>query len=705
MLEEDIPVEGWVLLHQKLMLPEPYLNYEKTLNFESFYDYLEETVDIRNINIQKTNIILYNNLELIKGTEGFIDSIKLFGSKIVNAIITIIKALINWLGKYILGIGRFIKERILYKLFGKPKNQEELENIKKAFDTYGNLPIMWNGGSTSIESTIEEVLVSHTDEEIPPLPERLKKNLSYMNFKNDNFDVINRVASLTATAVDSMKLSLESNSEGDILRQYGIIYGDKKEEDMYKTYVPKSPNEYGHKAGLYFYHERIFLEFIFHIDKLTKSNLNKLITERRYIYDNEKYGNTIENKINLNITGTDVAEAIILNCNLNDLDVLKKRAREIDLSKIKINDIISKDILLRIASGNKNTLDKLSRETLESLKIANTLEVVLDKFNKHLFEIDKRLKSENYEAIKGFIKLEETQIWIQFMVDFTARLMVYRLDMIYIIRRIIKILAKKTNNDILKNFLISDGTTNNKILGIINTYTNKTFDNLPYSKLIEEAKYISDKYIKNNYYHNNLPICIIPVREYASKLEFNLANKYGFAIPIFNSKQKIFQEIETELKSSQNENRLVTLVDKIFNINSSGPLIGIVIVINVINCKNYDEKHLWFFPPFINYYGTIIHETIHAIQCISESKTYKDKDTIANYNTELEKKIEKRRNNEYLDSKHYINAYLLTINEAEAFSKQHDFLMSTIDSKNDNIRQQARIILKKEFLIHRTYLY
>jgi hypothetical protein len=277
--------------------------------------------------------------------------------------------------------------------------------------------------------------------------------------------------------------------------------------------------------------------------------------------------------------------------------------------------------------------------------------------------------------------------------------------MIHLIRRVIKILVKKSRKDDYKDLLVKDGTVNNKLLGIINTYTNETFDKLSFSELVENAKYISEKHMQCMGYHSNLPICIIPVREHKDMLPGNFGDKYhGLTIPVSHSKKNIFDNIKTELNSNQNEKHILTLFDKIFNIKSSGPLIGIIMIINVEFCKKYAAEYLWFFPPYINYYGTIIHETTHAIQCISETRSHKDNDTIAIYNTELENDIINNRKNESNNKKHFINAYSLSLNEAEAFKKQHEFLMSTIETKDDILRQQVKNILKKEFYIHATHL-
>jgi hypothetical protein len=328
--------------------------------------------------------------------------------------------------------------------------------------------------------------------------------------------------------------------------------------------------------------------------------------------------------------------------------------------------------------------------------------------------IDKKLEDKHYKSAKNFVSIKEIQGWIKFIFDFTSRFMTYRLDMIKIIQRVIKILSKKSNEGKIKDFLVKGGTANNSILGIINTYTNETFINLPYSKLVEEAKYISQKHMKNMYYNNKFPICIIPVKEYSSIVDNVIGHTFtAFAQSVFNAQINPFQKIQSVLSSNPNEKTLVDLYSDICDKSCIGDMEGVVILINVIkSITEYRESYLDIFPYCISYYGIVVHETTHAVKSAFDIKTSKDsRDTIAINNNNFENDIDKNRLNKnglfksiIIKRNHFVNAYLLTNHEAEAYKEQYNFLMSTVENKNDYIKNEAKkVLMKTGRYVHGTY--
>jgi hypothetical protein len=700
-----------ILSKQSSQMSESSLRLCENIDFESYYNYIAKTSDIVDAHTQNMDNVIYSYSTSFKGNEGFIESVKFFGRKIIKTIIHVIRIIIDWIKNVILRIGRFIRDKIFYKMFGMPKSKTILENISYAYDIYENLPITWTESKSAESSSFigEDIPVSHVDESIEPLSDHLKKNVRYMNFKKDNFDIINRVSAVTTSAVDSISQCLTRNMNTDnILRNYGVIYGNKNEEEIYSQYQRDNYHR-EHISPLYFYHEKAFMEFIFYIDKLTNGNLKDLITKREYYKQNKNFGNTIENKINLNIDGNDVADAIILNCSLSDLNKLKKRAENINPEKITIKDVISKDILLRILSGNSVILDKLSQEASSTLDTNERLSALLEKFHKHLEEIDNRLNMIQDESINNFVTIQEIQDWIVFIAKFTNRFMTYRLDMIHIIRRVLKILAYKTSDKKIKEFLIRDGTSNNSILGIINLYTNETFKNLPYAKLVEESKYISQKHMKNMYYNNKFPICIIPIKEYGSEIKF-FEESVGFTIPVFDRFQSyLFKKIHNALNLNFNEKTLVDLFIQFDKQPYDGKLIGSIILINV-NTSSINGGNDKYFPHCINYYGYIIHETTHAIRMCNEIKKSVDfNDIIAHGTDRLEKKIKRERIDKFeteirnnINRDHLINSYYLSNNESEAFKEQYNFLMSTIENRDIEYKKKTDKFLKTRF-IHGIY--
>jgi hypothetical protein len=320
-------------------------------------------------------------------------------------------------------------------------------------------------------------------------------------------------------------------------------------------------------------------------------------------------------------------------------------------------------------------------------------------------EIDKRLQSINYEPINGFATVQETEKWIQFMVAFSNRFMIYRLDMIKIIRRIIKILVKKTNDDNLKEFLVKDGTSNS-ILGIINIYSNETFPNLPYSKLVEEAKYISEKHMKNMYYSNKYPICVIPItKPNVSRIEY-FKESVGHAIAVFSELQEdLFKKIQSALRSNANENTLIDLFIKLNGKIRKGNLLGAIALIDV-NSSMYRYRNDIYFPYCINYYGYIIHETTHAIRFCTETIHTDDYGYNTAHRSEIiEEKIKEKRNesdHKHINHNFINNVYYLSSHEAEAFKEQYNFLMSTIRYRDISCKDKAEKHLKMNF-IHGTH--
>jgi hypothetical protein len=697
-----------------------FKNQEREMDFESFYSYLSKLSYGTEISIQKYDNIVKLNTDYSRGSESFKDFAKSSGSMILTAIISAVKAIINWIKRFILYIGRFIRDKLLYKMFGKSKNKWALDMLADAYDRYGNLPITWTGKSTSTESTLEEIILSpNFDEEIPELSSQLKERLRYMNFRKDNFDVINRVSAAASAAVHSIRKTLELNTKtNDILRNYGIVYGDPNDENYYENNRSIEPSM---PIDTYFYHEKSFMQFIHYIDLLTNGNIEKLITKRNYYAGKKDYGYTIESKIDLKIDGADVADAILLNCKISDLLMTKRRVSELNPDRITIKDVVSKDVLLKLAGGNNLILDKLADEANKCLEINEVLEKALKNFYDHLEEIDKRLENENHKPIKGFVGIKEAQEWVAFMVKFTNRFMMYRLDMIHVIRRVVMILAKRTNNTDLKNITAKDGTTNNKSLGTINTYTDEKFKSLPYSKLVEEAKYIANKHMKNMYATVKHPVCIIPVKDYTNELGLPEQLK-GSARIIYSHQliKPVFSKINRLLDSNSNDEKaIVYYYKKIMNVHITDPLsevLGYVILINVDRYKKYKKEYLEYFPLYVNYYGTILHEMTHVIRCDASIKTPKDGfHNVATNNSEIEKELNKERDdyiNDAIDNRdrskydkfmnikqnHYLNAYILSNHEAESIKEEVDFILSTLDEKSDVDKKKGKEIFTKQFI-------
>jgi hypothetical protein len=685
-----------------------YYNIEDKdrVSFEDCYSCLNEVTNIAERRIMSVDNNVYS-VNYYLATEGFKETITNFGRKLLRTIIAVIKAIIEWVKNVILIIGRFIRDKIIYKLFGRERSQTEIKNISIAYDKYCNLPIGTSGTLKSTESDNingEDTKISEGIGTILPLSEELKRDLRYMNFQKDNFDIINRVSAITTNAVMGVKKCLELNKRTEnILRIYGIRYGDKEEEGIYTAYK-NDKNYHEHTYPLFFYHERSFLEFIYFIDKLTKGNLDKLITERRYYLDNEVNGNTIENRINLNISGEDVADAIILNCSLDELDTIKRKAERIDPENIKISDIMSKDVFMKIISGNNNILDKLNKEANNTLGINNKLAESLDVFYKHLTAIDKKLSEENIDKIKGFASVDEVKIWIQFLVSFTNRFMRYRLNMISIIKRIMNILAFKTREESVSVFISKKRRSRNSSLGRINIYSNEEFSRLYYNKLVDDGREICLRQARNMLYDNKLPIYVIPIADSIAMAVNIFEGRIGFSETVTSGQKEYFDKIGYELATRKNENKLIQLYYNMHNSKSTNILIGAVIFINVNKCETdmlelgeRNTKYKNFFPYCLNYYSVIVHETIHAVRYFMEMQNMKDsRDNINDRNSPLGNEIFGRKNKKERDDL-FVQSYLSQNHEVEAHREQFRFLLSTIENSMKEEKIYIESELQKKF--------
>jgi hypothetical protein len=665
------------------------IDTDTSMSFERHYEFLNETNNTfyRNLDRITTASDLYV-LKQFEGSESFGEAFMKIGKMALNAIITAIKVIISFLKKFIMNIGAFIRDKIIYKLFGKPKSKQELDDLAAAYDKYCDTPITWTGDST---------------DDIPSLSDNLKENLRFMKFQGDNFDIINRVSSVTTNAVKSIQTSFKMNkhffnTDIGILRTYGIIYGDSVEENIYEQQVQKKNK----LSPLSFYHERYFMEFVYYIDKITNGNLAELIDEGR---------DSLNNKIDLNINGKDVAEAIILNCSLNNLQRIKSNKNNINIDKMTIRDVISKDVFLRIAGGNITTLNKLSYEASATIENSNILLESLEEFQKHLEIINNRSNlTANYNPANNYVTPTEIHKWIEFLVSFTTRFMTYRLDMIHIIKRVLNIINKKNNISISSK---KDVMINKTILGSVPIYTDEKFENLNYSELVKDAKDIMIKHARNLYYDNKLPICVVPVRDYRNDVA-KINGYNGFAISIFSRYRSDFMEIKRLLDSNSNDEKKIvnycnTLITGTIPIYDK--IIGTLIIIDVNSCKYYAKEYLDVFPQCINYYSLIVHETTHAVQNRYNVKTLHDdivieltKDT--KIDAEILKYIKENPTNdtnnngmnknlirkEMMNQGHLTQYYRLNNNESEAFKEQYYFLISTIDTK---YKEYAKDILIK----------
>jgi hypothetical protein len=208
---------------------------------------------------RKTNILHTDRMFLAYqnklSAEGFLGTAKEIVKKAIRFAIMIIKNLINWVRGFIIAFARFVRDKIIYRVFGRPKSQKELEYYGAAYDQYCNLPISWTGDEEKSTEAQDEskrqgnlytrhgntpISYTNANKDIPELSPQERENLRYMHFKNDNFDTINRVSAVTAHAAASIQTSLLNDIKNfekkkNVYRNYGIPYGNKELEATYRA--------------------------------------------------------------------------------------------------------------------------------------------------------------------------------------------------------------------------------------------------------------------------------------------------------------------------------------------------------------------------------------------------------------------------------------------------------------------------------------
>jgi hypothetical protein len=552
-----------------------------------------------------------------------------------------------------------------------------------------------------------------------------------MNYKEDNFDIIGRTAAMASTAIDSMVLALEKSKKENIfeknvfVRNYQVLYGNEKEEDIYSKYREWAENDVDGVNNifvlhLYFYHEKSFMQFIHHTDKLTGGNISSLIIDDNYIFNDKNQGTTIDLKIDLKIKGSDVAKAIILKCSLERLKYNENKLQDINLDDITISDVISKDVLLRIVSGDSLVLDKLQNESEYSIKSCKALEKIYADFEKRLLKYEQNLDKAGKTRIEGYVGVEEANKWIGFMTSFIRTFMFYRTNMIHIIRRIIRILAKKTNEEIFKKF----GNNNNvpivtRLYGTVRRLDEQNWRSLTYSDIMRDSKNIMNRHLINMHYNNRLPIIVIPIKDCAFVDGFALNNGVSGSLgSVYSPQSSEFKNLMAIFNSPNPSERDLANAFILYRIkydelcedirkikpkeyNHIGCIIRIYTRLHdYYKTIDKTEKILKYFPPSILYYSTLIHETTHAIQRSYNIRTLADSvQSVATDNSDLEDVLNDKKNREEkLSIKTRDLAYRISpIHEREAYKEQYNFLMSTLVGADEGYKNKARDLLRKRF--------
>jgi hypothetical protein len=656
----------------------------------------------------------------VYSSEGFFETVKETAKRIIRAIIMIVKAILNWIKAALRAFGNFVRDKIFHRLFGRKRSKESILRINRAYNKYSNLSICnpFNNDSFTKEDYYD-TKVTYSDEDIPPLRDTLKESLKYMNYKTDNFDIVGRTAAMAATAIDSMIIALQKskndNGNNIFIRNYQIRYGNKKDEKDYLSYQKENPLI---TLPLYFYHEKSFMQFIFHIDKLTNGNISSLITDR------VKYGPhpSIELKIDLKVKGSDVAKAIILNCSLDKLKEFETKTQALNPDDIRINDVISKEVLLRILAGDATILNKLQKEAEDSYNACEDLNDAYTDFEKRLSVYNQELIDSKIKTVENYVGIKEANDWMSFMTTFVQTFMTYRTNMIHLINRIIKILEKKSNEEQYSNFGKTNNTPINTSHGVIKRLNKEQWNSLSYSEIMRDSREIVKRHSINMHYNNRVPIYIIPVREHADEMGLN-AGSLGFNSALYliqNNRQKSLDDF-IKLFRLPNPTEYDLLEKYILQKNDTASaqpkgidciLVGSVMIINTnlylayiaeVEKKKMNFDILYYFPPSVLYYGSIIHETTHAIQKAYNVKTNADdRYGLTTGDSDLEQKIhEKRAANEEKDLIELTRKFAYNfspLHEREAFSEQYKFLMSTIsdiDSQDKNsVSEDLKTIMK-----------
>lgn len=648
-------------------------------NFDTYYKALSESTEewskiaIRNMVTIEIHHPRHIGIWGTKGTEGFLDNVKNIGKKIVAAVITILKIIIGWIIKFISYIANFIKTNIISKLFPKKDPNE----IGRMFKSYGMMGL-------SMEDNTLDSGASY-------IPEEVWKELLYMQYNVESYSILERVTQHTAVAVDSIYKSMKlATSKKIFLRVYNAEYGNQEDEERTSK-----------RGFLEFYHERNFMHFIYVIDKLTKGNISSLIVD----HPNNDY--VLEREIKLNdekYRGSVVAKAIICNKTIDETydDIINTQTKTIKSIPMKL--FLSEDLLKKLYSQDERYFKAINKEAENTLKTCKSLKDAADEFYKSLAEIQKDLDMEKVAV--NYVKIEDAQKWISFLVEFSHTLFNYRINMI----KVVKMVMKKLEDKDVEVNSIKPGTCRTRI-GNVEAISCDRWKAMSGNDIQKFANNIVKQTLASYFSVNNHPIYIFAFKDARAYDIPYISNKWNVAInPLLCEAPGIDMSNVNQLinvsksgKIDGNEINISNMLKKYISELKQAfskidavhiKIVGSIILVNAdvdnVSDTHNGKKMIELITPSIFFASTILHEVIHTFQTndinndlrsyLDIGKGYDDKLT---NNNNIPRNVASGFQSYYFHNK-----------EKESFKEQYDFIMSA--SRNPILQTKLEKLFQKD---------
>jgi hypothetical protein len=633
----------------------------------------------------KTNELI-EKYNLMCSKEGFTDGLKRVGETIIDGIIKFFKLLAEFLRRFINWVANLIKNKIYLKIIHLINTaSKDNEKFSEAYDRFGN-------------SNIFEKF-----DDIPPLREATLKDIYFMKYDVSSFSYeINRIGETATAAIVSIKNALMKTLDNKIfLRNGGAQYGYGDQEKIVLA---------ENRGLLSFYHEKAFLDFIYKIDKIAHTNLAGFIKER-----DSGRGRGLYSTFNTDeYSGRNLAMAVILNKKLNEVINIQQVKLHKVVGYIKIEDLITKDLLLKIRNKDRTIIDQIEKNANVSLEGCKMIEELSLKFYSTLTAMNEQFKQNNKFPNENFGSIKEPQIWMKVMVDFSQSFFNNRLNMLDVARRATLILSKIAHMPSENSKSISI----NSILRNIETLDKKQFEKLTDMQLYLISKNFLTQQLRKFGKSINVPVFLVIVKgdkgqNFINKNEDVVGNCIGLYSGIDNNLVKrIINSCSLQIIDGNRINKDVNDYENlIVNEQYKTPdeeckLVGIVIrmYLNSEAWDVYNNKYEYssiYMPTY--YFGIIVHEATHALQIVDYETTLKN---LIDINMDIKDADEKnliiQENNKYGRPKtiednednikkrdlikriHNELRYTNTSYELEANNNTYEFIMSIVDKTCNN---------------------
>jgi hypothetical protein len=602
-------------------------------------------------------------------------------------LIELLKRIIHW-------ITSIIKNKTYLKIIDFINMVIDNNNLSKAYDIYGKTNIL----DDSIEG-------------IPALCESALKEIQYMKYDESSFsNTLQRISKSASEAIDSITKILDvSLKENVFIRTGGAEFGNKLQEEIVKS---------DKKYVLELYQDRNFQAFIYQINHYAGGNLASFIRERI-----NSRGMGIYSKFDYDrFNGSNLAKAVLLNKKLDYVTNNIENDFTDYKTNIPINEVITKDLLLKIRSKDKTVIDQIENDARNTLKACENLEKLSEEYYAKLEKVREKLENSNTPISESFVSITESQRWVSLLIRFSQYIFNHELNVLDVSRRATYILCKKANISIERKTVLKPNTT----LGYIPYISKKTFEKLSDGDLYKLSRYIMQLQIRK-LGGVEKPIYLLIIKN-NKNAELHSKVNIGNALGLYsNINDKLIYDMQCQFSSPNiNANKINELINKYETIvdkeeyasdDKKCKLKSIVVrlfhneIINVIQNKRlFIDEYL---PAY--YFGVIVHEATHVKQIFDIEKTLKESKDMEIEDSEADRRNNNVRNGyklvagrkhnfhkvdiiERVQTVHEKFRYSYSNFENEANNEERKFIMSIINStcksKNNRDKIEENLVEK-----------